>query len=42
MKTTMKLQHYEAKREELLEAFRSKLAQRPELRRQEIKLSWSD
>ena len=41
-KTAMKLQNHEAKREELLAAFRSKLAQRPELQQQEIKLSWSN
>jgi hypothetical protein len=34
MKTTLKLQNYEAMREELVTAFRNKLAQRPELRQQ--------
>jgi sugar phosphate isomerase/epimerase len=38
----MKLQNYEAKREELAAAFQLKLAQRPELKQQEIKLSWSN
>jgi D-psicose/D-tagatose/L-ribulose 3-epimerase len=38
----MKSQNYEATREELVTAFHSKLEQRPEMRQQEIKLSWSN
>jgi len=38
----MKLQNYEAKREELVSAFRKKLAKKPGLKKQEIKLSWSN
>lgn len=38
----MKPQNYEAKRQDLIQAFRKKLTQRPMLNAQEIKLSWSN
>lgn len=38
----MKLQNYEEKRKRLVSAFKKKLAARPELKAQEIKLSWSN
>jgi D-psicose/D-tagatose/L-ribulose 3-epimerase len=38
----MKLQNYEAKRAKLVAAFKRKLAQMPGLKKQEIKLSWSN
>ena len=38
----MKPQEFEAKRETLVSAFQQKLQEKPELKRQEIKLSWSN
>lgn len=38
----MRLQTYEVKRETLISGFQQKLAARPELKQQEIKLSWSN
>jgi D-psicose/D-tagatose/L-ribulose 3-epimerase len=38
----MKPQNYEQKREKLVAAFQEKMAQRPELKELEIKLSWSN
>jgi len=38
----MKLQHYDEKRQRLVSAFKKKLAAKPELKAQEIKLSWSN
>lgn len=38
----MKPQNYEMQRADLVKAFRDKLAQRPDLAKQEIKLSWSN
>ena len=38
----MKLQNYEGKREDLVSAFKRKLEQMPELKEQELKLSWSN
>jgi len=42
MEERMKLQNYERKRERLLEQFRTKLAESPPLREQQLKLSWSN
>jgi len=38
----MKLQNYELKREKLVSAFRKKLSEKPKMKKQEIKLSWSN
>ena len=38
----MKLQNYEKKRESLVSSFRRKLSEKPSLKNQQIKLSWSN
>ena len=38
----MKLQNYETKREKLVETFKKTLTENPELKNQNLKISWSN